>query len=219
MKASPFVFTAALGAVLLSGLLLRFAGLKEPFGLHPDERPISQWMDRMHEHHTLLPKCYAGGFFVLADAARRLFEWTLYAPLHRWQYFTRATDQFNPAPPDTFAFGRPFNAVLGTLVIWLAALFARRVSGSRAAALADAALMAVAAARGRAGWGAALKPAIAIAVVVTAITFFITPGMTQSSFANMGYWVDWGNLLLYAAAFGAVGGALAWPVAAMMRRA
>ena len=145
MKASPFVFTAALGAVLLSGLLLRFAGLKEPFGLHPDERPISQWMDRMHEHHSLLPKCYAGGFFVLADAARRLFEWTLYAPLHRWQYFTRATDQFNPAPPDTFAFGRPFNAVLGTLVIWLAALFARRVSGSRAAALAAAALMAVAA--------------------------------------------------------------------------
>ena len=90
--------------------------------------------------------------------------------------------------------------VIGTALLWLA-------------------LMAVAAARGRAGWGAAFKPAIAIAVVVTAITFFITPGMTQSSFANMGYWVDWGNLLLYAAAFGAVGGALAWPVAAMMRRA
>jgi len=79
-------------------------------------------------------------------------------------------------------------------------------------------LMAVAAARGRAGWSAALKPAIAVAVVVAAITFFITPGMTQSSFANMGYWVDWGNLFLYAAAFGAVGGALVWPVAAMMRR-
>ena len=90
--------------------------------------------------------------------------------------------------------------VIGTALLWLA-------------------LMAVAAARGRAGWGAALLPAIAIAVVVTAITFFITPGMTQSSFANMGYWVDWGNLLLYAAAFGAVGGALAWPLAAMMRRA
>ena len=90
--------------------------------------------------------------------------------------------------------------VIGTALLWLA-------------------LMAVAAARGRAGWGAALKPAIAIAVVVTAITFFVTPGMTQSSFANMGYWVDWGNLLLYAAAFGAVGGALAWPIAAMMRRA
>ena len=90
--------------------------------------------------------------------------------------------------------------VIGTALLWLA-------------------LMAVAAARGRAGWGAALKPAIAIAVVVTAITFFITPGMTQSSFANMGYWVDWGNLFRYAAAFGAVAAALTWPLAAMMRRA
>ena len=90
--------------------------------------------------------------------------------------------------------------VIGTALLWLA-------------------LMAVAAARGRAGWGAALKPAIAIAVVVTAITFFITPGMTKSSFANMGYWVDWGNLFLYAAAFGAVAAALVWPLAAMMRRA
>ncbi len=90
--------------------------------------------------------------------------------------------------------------VIGTALLWLV-------------------LMAVAGARGHAGWGAALKPAIAVAVVVTAITFFITPGMTQSSFANMGYWVDWGNLFLYAAAFGAVGGALAWPLAAMMRRA
>ena len=90
--------------------------------------------------------------------------------------------------------------VIGTALLWLA-------------------LMAVAAARGRAGWGAALKPAIAIAVVVTAITFFVTPGMTQSSFANMGYWVDWGNLFLYAAAFGVVAAALTWPLAAMIRRA
>ena len=145
MKANKFVFAGALVAVLVAGLLLRCAGLKEPFGLHPDERPISQWMERMHEYHSLLPKCYAGGFFVLADATRNLFEWAIFAPLHRWHYFTRATDQFNPEPPDVFTFGRPFNAVLGTLVVWLAALFARRTSRSRAAALAAAALMAVAA--------------------------------------------------------------------------
>ena len=113
MKANQFVFAGALVAVLVAGLLLRFAGLKEPFGLHPDERPISQWMERMHEYHSLLPKCYAGGFFVLADATRNLFEWSIFAPLHRWQYFTRATDRFNPEPPDVFTFGRPFNAVLG----------------------------------------------------------------------------------------------------------
>jgi hypothetical protein len=90
--------------------------------------------------------------------------------------------------------------VVGTALLWLV-------------------LMGLAATRGNAGWSKAIKPALAIFVVVTAITFFITPGMTQSSFANMGYWVDWGNLFLYAASFGAVGAALAWPLAAMMRRA
>ena len=73
--------------------------------------------------------------------------------------------------------------------------------------------------RGNAGWAKALKPALVVFVVVTAITFFITPGMTKSPFANMGYWVDWGNLFLYAAAFGGVGAALTWPIAAMMRPA
>ena len=54
-------------------------------------------------------------------------------------------------------------------------------------------LMAFAARRGNAGWGKAIWPALVAFVVVTAITFFITPGMTKSSFANMGYWVDWGT--------------------------
>ena len=83
--------------------------------------------------------------------------------------------------------------VIGTALLWLV-------------------LMAVAAARGRAGWGAALKPAIAIAVVVTAITFFITPGMTQSSFANMGYWVDWANLLAIALGLGALAAVFSVPL-------
>ncbi|WEN42288.1 hypothetical protein CKCBHOJB_01875 [Thauera sp. GDN1] len=91
-------------------------------------------------------------------------------------------------------------AVVGTAVLWVA-------------------LMGLAASRGNAGWGKALKPALVIFVVVTAITFFITPAMTKSSFANMGYWVDWGNLFLYAAGFGGVAAALVWPLAAMMRRA
>lgn len=79
-------------------------------------------------------------------------------------------------------------------------------------------LIGVAASRGRPGWGKAIKPAVVAFVVVTAITFFITPGLTRSSFANMGYWVDWANLFLYAAAFGGVAAALVWPLAAMMRR-
>ena len=90
--------------------------------------------------------------------------------------------------------------VIGTALLWLI-------------------LMALAANRRNAGWGKAIRPALVVYVVVTAITFFITPGMTRSSFANMGYWVDWGNLFLYAAAFGAVAAALTWPLAAMIRRA
>lgn len=90
-------------------------------------------------------------------------------------------------------------AVIGSLTLWLV-------------------LITMAAARGRAGWRKALGPAIAIGIVVTAITFFVTPGLTQSSFANMGRWVASGNLFLYAAAFGAVGAALAWPIVAMRRR-
>ena len=79
-------------------------------------------------------------------------------------------------------------------------------------------LMAFAARHSNAGWGKTIWPALVAFVVVTAITFFITPGMTKSSFANMGYWVDWGNLFLYAAAFGGVAAALVWPLAVMMRR-
>ncbi|MDY0071057.1 MAG: hypothetical protein RBR77_00225 [Thauera sp.] len=81
-----------------------------------------------------------------------------------------------------------------------------------------AVLMLLAVRRPQRRWGQALRPAVLVALLVTVITFFITPGLTQSSFANMGYWVDWGNLFLYAAAFGAVGGALAWPLLAMRGR-
>ncbi|MFT3757669.1 hypothetical protein [Thauera sp.] len=80
-------------------------------------------------------------------------------------------------------------------------------------------LMLFAATRPGVGWRRGLVPAFAVGIGVTAITFFITPGMTKSSFANMGYWVDWMNLFFYAAAFGAVAAALAWPIAASLRRA
>jgi hypothetical protein len=89
--------------------------------------------------------------------------------------------------------------VVGTLVLWLM-------------------LMLFAATRPGVGWRPALRPAFAVGVIVTAITFFITPAMTKSSFDNMGYWVDWMNLFFYAAAFGAVAAALAWPIAASLYR-
>lgn len=79
-------------------------------------------------------------------------------------------------------------------------------------------LMAFAAMRRGAAWKRALVPAFTTGVIATVITFFITPGMTQSSFANMGYWVDWMNLTFYSMGFGAVAAALAWPIAASLRR-
>ena len=92
-------------------------------------------------------------------------------------------------------------AVIGTALLWLA-------------------LMIFAASRKGAAWKKAIAPAFGVGVIVTLITFFITPGMTKSSFANMGYWVDWMNLFFYAAAFGAVAAALTWPlVAGLCRRA
>lgn len=79
-------------------------------------------------------------------------------------------------------------------------------------------LMLVAASREKAAWGKALVPALMAWILITALAFFVTPTLTQSSFANMGYWVDWVNLFLYAAAFGGVAAALVWPLAAMQMR-
>lgn len=90
-------------------------------------------------------------------------------------------------------------AVIGTLLLWLM-------------------LMLFAVTRPGAGWRRALLPAAVAGVIATVITFFITPGITLSSFDNMGYWVDWMNLFFYAAAFGAVAAALAWPIAASLCR-
>ena len=88
--------------------------------------------------------------------------------------------------------------VIGTAALWL--------------------VLMIFATRRRAGWKKALAPALVIGVIATVITFFITPSMTMSSFDNMGYWVDWMNLFFYAVAFGGVAAALAWPIAASLRR-
>ncbi|ENO90020.1 hypothetical protein [Thauera linaloolentis] len=88
-------------------------------------------------------------------------------------------------------------AVIGTMLLWL---------------------MLFAATRPGVGWRRALLPAVVVGAIATVITFFITPGMTLSSFDDMGYWVDWMNLFFYAAAFGAVAAALAWPIAASLCR-
>ncbi|MGD9611596.1 MAG: glycosyltransferase family 39 protein [Kiritimatiellia bacterium] len=134
-----------LALLLLAGLLLRYAGLDEPVQFHPDERNIALWMDRVHATGSLRPQTYAGGFFVLADAARTTTEFLVQHGSHRWAYFTGTADQPCAPPLDPVVFGRHFNVWLGTLAILLVAGLVRRLAGSRAAALVAAALLAFAA--------------------------------------------------------------------------
>jgi hypothetical protein len=145
VSANRFVYRLLLALLLLAGLGLRYAGLDESVQLHPDERNIATWMNRMRATGSLRPDTYAGGFFVLADAARAATEATVWNVGHRWAYFIGTADRPSARPLDPVVFGRHFNVWLGTLAILLAAGLARRLTGSRAAALVAAALMAFAA--------------------------------------------------------------------------
>ncbi|AWI74094.1 hypothetical protein CEW83_01695 [Parazoarcus communis] len=79
-------------------------------------------------------------------------------------------------------------------------------------------LFGIAIVRGRPAWCGAVKPAIGVGLIALIGAFLLTPGMTKSSFENMGYWVDWANLFAISAGFGAVAAALTLPLAATLRR-
>jgi len=81
-----------------------------------------------------------------------------------------------------------------------------------------AVLVATALTRQGTSWGAGLPLAVVAGLVVAAVAFALLPGWTRASMADMGYWVDWVNLLGIAAAFGAVAAAFAWPLLAMRGR-
>jgi hypothetical protein len=76
-------------------------------------------------------------------------------------------------------------------------------------------LVLTAARRPGSGWRAALPWAIAAAIVVTVGATLALPGLSKSSLGEMGYWVDWANLLAMAAGFGALAAAFVWPLAAL----
>lgn len=73
-------------------------------------------------------------------------------------------------------------------------------------------LMAGAIRRQRTAWRSSLPGAIAIGLLVAVAIFFLTPAWTDSSLAEMKYWVDWANLIGIAAAWGVAGLAFAWPL-------
>lgn len=83
------------------------------------------------------------------------------------------------------------------------------------AALLWLAVMAAAWRRPGARWAAGVPLALAAGAAVAVIVALLLPSWTRSSLAEMGYWVDWMNLLAVAAGFGAAAAAFAWPLLAL----
>jgi hypothetical protein len=57
-----------------------------------------------------------------------------------------------------------------------------------------------------------------VAVLVALVAVLALPAMSKSTLADMGYWVDWANLLAMAAGTGVAAAVLLWPVLAMRQR-
>ena len=64
-------------------------------------------------------------------------------------------------------------------------------------------------------WRAALTRALTVASVTGLVSVLLLPTLTRSSLAEMGYWIDWLNLLLISAGVRVLCGLLVWPFAAM----
>lgn len=65
--------------------------------------------------------------------------------------------------------------------------------------------------RGPACLGRGLKRAFVAGVVAALAAFVLLPGMVQSSFSELRYWLDWAALAGFSVAIGGVIGALLWP--------
>ena len=72
----------------------------------------------------------------------------------------------------------------------------------------------LATARGRLGWRALRQALLAGAVVAAALVAGL-PSLTQSALSNMGYWVDWANVLAIALGLGALAALFMWPLMAL----
>ena len=67
------------------------------------------------------------------------------------------------------------------------------------------------AARGRLG-ARQVRQALLLGALVAVALFFSVPTLTQSSLSNMGYWVDWANLLAIALGLGALAAVFSVPI-------
>ena len=80
-----------------------------------------------------------------------------------------------------------------------------------------AVLMLPALRRPRAAWGRNFSLAFWLALLFGAFIFVVTPAWTKASFADMGYWIDWGNLLMIGVAWAAGAFAFLWPLLTLLR--
>ncbi len=73
------------------------------------------------------------------------------------------------------------------------------------------------AARGRLG-AHQVRQALLLGALVAVALFFSVPALTQSSLSNMGYWVDWANLLAIALGLGALAAVFSVPLFGLAAR-
>ena len=71
--------------------------------------------------------------------------------------------------------------------------------------------------RSRADWGRNFKLAFWLALAFGIFIFAVTPAWTKASFSDMGYWIDWGNLLMIGVAWAAGAFAFLWPLLTLVR--
>jgi hypothetical protein len=63
-----------------------------------------------------------------------------------------------------------------------------------------------------------LKPTVGLGLAFSCLLFLIIPSLTKSSLSEMGYWVDWVNLVSLALGFGVVGMFYIFPVMCIARK-
>lgn len=64
----------------------------------------------------------------------------------------------------------------------------------------------------------AVLPSLTVGAAAAVLAFLALPALSRSSFDDMGYWVDWANLLGLAIASGGFVALLAFPLASLWRR-
>lgn len=63
-------------------------------------------------------------------------------------------------------------------------------------------------------WRRSLGLTLVVGVVVALVLIPVVPGAVGSSMSDMGYWVDWANLLAICGGLGLAAAAFAWPLLA-----